>query len=285
MTQLKNDRSPENTGTANTAREDKPLSTVLMIGCGQMGGALLSQWQLSEEFAFTIVSPSGKRALPKQAVQVRSASELGKQRFSMLVIAVKPQMIESVVPDYLAYLAPNGIIVSIAAGFSCTSLRSVAPRNAAVRIMPNLPVAMGKGVSGLYADERVSPQSRSQVERLMQSTGHLIWVSCEDELDRVTAIAGSGPGYAFEIARCWAQAGQALGFSREQSREIVLKTMKGAIDLALASDASLDELRERVTSKNGTTQAGLRALNGDAQLGALLDDTLRAAYARAVELR
>jgi pyrroline-5-carboxylate reductase len=151
--------------------------------------------------------------------------------------------------------------------------------------MPNLPVSLGKGVSGLFADEQVSGKHRKLTEALMQATGHLIWVASEDELDRVTAIAGSGPGYAFEIARSWAQAGEDLGFSRSEARELVLRTLEGAVDLALASEAPLDGLREQVTSKNGTTQAGLTALNGTSQLDGLLSATVHAAYERAIELR
>ena len=119
----------------------------------------------------------------------------------------------------------------------------------------------------------------------MAPTGELVWVSTEDELDRVTAVAGSGPGYAFEIARCWAEACESLGFSEQQARRLVLTTLAGSVDLALASDASLDELRDGVTSRKGTTQAGLSALNGGSQLGSLFGETVQAAYARAVELR
>jgi pyrroline-5-carboxylate reductase len=267
--------------------DDTELTTgeVLMIGCGRMGSALLSQWQRSPAFRFTTISPSGTRDLGADIRQRRGATELAGQRFDIIVIAVKPQMIAEVLPEYLPHLAPGGVFVSIAAGFSCRSLASICDNQAVVRVMPNLPVALGKGVSGLYADKTVADEHRKLVERLMQATGHLIWVDSEDELDRVTAVAGSGPGNAFEIARCWAEAGESLGFSPAQSRDLVLKTLEGAVDLALASDSALGDLRERVTSKNGTTQAGLFALNGDAQLDGLLRDTVKAAYERAVELR
>jgi pyrroline-5-carboxylate reductase len=223
--------------------------------------------------------------MPRGVDQVCGASELDGQRFDIVVVAVKPQMIAEVLPDYLSLLADDGVILSIAAGFSLKSLQVIVGQASVVRVMPNLPVSLGKGVSGLFADDQVAGKHRKLTEALMRPTGHLIWVASEDELDRVTAVAGSGPGYAFEIARCWAQAGEDLGFSRSQARELVLRTLEGAVELALNSDTPLDGLREQVTSKNGTTQAGLTALNGQSQLDGLLGTTVRAAYERAIELR
>ncbi|MCI4646367.1 MAG: hypothetical protein MRY64_16420 [Hyphomonadaceae bacterium] len=119
----------------------------------------------------------------------------------------------------------------------------------------------------------------------MQRAGELVWVETEDGLDRVTAIAGSGPGYVFEIARCYVEAACKLGFSEEQARTLVLGTMAGAIDMAATSPNSLADLRNAVTSKAGTTEAGLNALNGSGALSTLLEATTRAAYERAVDLR
>lgn len=119
----------------------------------------------------------------------------------------------------------------------------------------------------------------------MARAGTVVWVNEEDKLDRVTAVAGSGPGYVFEIARTYIEAAKALGFTHEQARDLVLGTMQGAIEMALGSDDSVETLRNSVTSKNGTTQAGLEALNADGALTELMRRTTQAAYDRAVELR
>jgi pyrroline-5-carboxylate reductase len=119
----------------------------------------------------------------------------------------------------------------------------------------------------------------------MQPTGHLVWTATEDELDRVTAVAGSGPGYAFELMRCWATAAEKLGFEPETARELVLRTLRGAAAMALDDDRTPTQLRDAVTSPRGTTQAGLDALNDGDVLDAHFERALRAAYARAVELR
>ena len=258
---------------------------VLMIGCGQMGGALLTRWIESPEFQFTVISPSGSRQFPATVQSLRSVTGLGDSQFDIVVIGVKPQMIKEVLPDYLNTLAEDGVFVSIAAGFACSSLAQITHSAPMIRVMPNLPVSIGKGVSGLYADPQTAPAHRARVERLMTPTGKLVWVDSEDALDRLTAIAGSGPGFAFEVARSWVQAAEALGFSADQARAMVLGTIEGAIELALSTAEPLDELRNRVTSKNGATYAGLLAMNGNGQLDQLLEETVQAAYDRAVELR
>ena len=155
-----------------------------------------------------------------------------------------------------------------------------------VRVMPNLPAAIGRGVSGLCAEPLVSDAHMAHAEEFMGRAGTTIVVDSEEKLDRVTAVAGSGPGYVFEIARAYAEAAMAQGFTEEEAREMVLGTIGGAIAMASEPSApSLEDLRNSVTSKGGTTAAGLNALNGDNGLSDRLHATLQACYDRAVELR
>ncbi len=249
-----------------------------------MGSALLTRWLDQADFTFTVVSPSG-RPTPGDVRQVCAPEELAGAQFDLIVLAVKPQVIPTVLPQYASLLAEEGCLISMAAGFAAASLEAIVGDRALVRIMPNMPVQIGKGVSALYANRCCSAQQQQSVAKLMATTGQLIWVDSEDDIDRLTAIAGSGPGYVFEIARCWMQAGQTLGFSEHEAREMVLRTLAGSVELALASETPLSELRDGVISKNGTTEAGLSALNRDSGLDLLLQQTVDAAYARAVELR
>lgn len=257
---------------------------VLMVGCGNMGGALLARWLDQPEFAFTVVSPSG-RALPGGIAATRNPAELQGRTFDLVVIAVKPQMIPEVLPAYVGLLAEGGCLLSVAAGFSADSIASLVGDKPLVRSMPNMPVQIGKGVSALFANPQATPQHRQLVDRLMATTGTLLWVDSEDDIDRVTAIAGSGPGYVYEIARAWTAAGETLGFSEEKTRAMVLQTLAGSVEVALGGKTPLSELRNGVTSKNGTTAAGLSALNGNHTLDHLFQETVDAAYARARELR
>jgi len=258
--------------------------SLLMIGCGKMGGSLLTRWATSTNHTITIINPSLVKA-PSGVIVTQKIEELTDQRFDIIVIAIKPQLIEKVLPAYRSYLADSGCIISIAAGYSVSSIEKLIGEQAVMRVMPNLPAQIGRGVSALYANSRCSPAQLATAVALTDAVGYTHLAASEDELDRVTAVAGSGPGYAFEIARCWIESAKKLGFSPETARELVLNTLGGSIELAMASAESVESLRNSVTSKNGTTAAGLTALMQDSKLDTLIDATVLAAYQRAVELR
>ena len=256
----------------------------LMIGCGNMGSSLLSRWVDVEDTAFFVVDPYSEFSHPSVKM-LKDKSALGDEKFDFIIVAVKPQMIDDIVPDYLSYLKESGAILSIAAGYSAERLGRISGGKPIIRVMPNMPASLGQGTSGLYCSPSVSPQMRDAVHTLMASTGEVVDVDSEDALDRVTAIAGSGPGYVFEIARAYTEAAMSLGFDAETARRLSLSTLRGTVAMALESEKSLEDLRNSVTSKAGTTEAGLNALNGDGGLDRLLEQTVRAAYERAVELR
>ncbi len=249
-----------------------------------MGGALLKAWAEKTDHLFTVADPA-KPDLPEGVSQVGSVEELGEEVFDYLVVALKPQLIDEVLPAYLPRLSPTGVISSIAAGYSAERLAAQAPGRSVIRIMPNLPAVIGKGVSGLYAHGTVTEPACRAIEQLALCSGEIVWVESEDMLDRLTAVAGSGPGYVFEMLRAYVEAAEELGFSEKDAKNLVLGTVRGALALAQESDQSLEDLRKSVTSKGGTTAAGLDALNGAGKFSALIRDTLQAAYQRAVELR
>lgn len=256
----------------------------LMIGCGKMGGAMLSRWATRDDVAFSVVDPAIAKA-PAGVALFANAAELSAEPFDAIVLAVKPQMLGDIAPDYRDRLAADGALISIMAGASAATIAEAFGDAAIVRVMPNLPAQIGQGVSGLFANDRATPAQRSFAEELVKATGEAIWVDSEDALDRFTAVAGSGPGYVFEIAREYVAAARELGFEDEAARRMVLGVMAGTVALAQQSGEDLETLRDAVTSKNGTTEAGLNALRADETLGALLRATTRAAYDRAVELR
>ena len=254
-----------------------------MAGCGKMGGAMLSRW-IGGADAFTAVEP-GDGPVPDGAHRVRSVDEVGDARFDALIVAVKPQRIEDVLPAYVPLLADGAYALSMAAGVSAARVSRAIGGVPVVRIMPNLPAAVGRGVTGLFAGLGVTEAQKDHAQRLVEATGEAFWVEEEDRIDRVTALAGSGPGYVFEILRAYTAAAEALGFAPDEARRLVLATVAGTTEMALRDPRPLDELRNAVTSPNGTTQAGLDALRRDDLPERLLTDALRAAYDRAVELR
>ena len=257
---------------------------VLLVGCGKMGGALLTQWMRAVEDEFTIVDPFLDQPV-EGARPFKDINALGDEKFDLLIVAIKPQMVDEILPAYKDVLNPDGAVASIAAGCSVQRLQTALPGYPVIRIMPNLPSAIGAGVAGLYASSAASADQRDTVETLMQAAGTAVWVDDEDQIDRVTAVAGSGPGYVFEIARAYIEAAKELGFSDEQASDLVLGTLDGSIRMILETGDNPENLRNSVTSKNGTTEAGLKALNGDGKLSDLLKATTESAYKRAIELR
>lgn len=256
----------------------------LMIGCGKMGGALLQQWTSSDKVSFTVIDPAAN-ALPVSVKAYTHAEALGSETYDMVIVAIKPQLVETVLPNYKKHLSETGCILSMAAGTSSARLAHIFGNASVIRIMPNLPSFIGQGVAGMFALESVSKDQKIWVEEMMALAGTAIWVENEDGIDRITAVAGSGPGYIFEFARAYTEAAKALGFSEAQARDLVLGTIAGTVEMAKQSHETLETLRDNVTSKNGTTEAGLTVLNGDTGLTQRLKETVKAAYDRAVELR
>lgn len=256
-----------------------------------MGSALLGRWAESEDSRFAtshffVIDPaSGSNEDSDRITYLPEPPPVEQCAFDLVIVAVKPQILDAVLPDYVERMADDGFVASIAAGCSIDRLSRLAGGAPVVRIMPNLPAAIGQGVSGLCAEPRVTSLQRDAIENLMAAAGKTLWVEDEDKLDRLTAIAGSGPGYVFEIARAFVDAAMELGFSEYEARRLVLGTMHGSLCMALESDLSLEDLRRSATSKNGTTEAGLEALKADAGLSKRLQATVNAAYDRAVELR
>lgn len=256
----------------------------LMVGCGNMGSALLARWVNLEGLSFTIVDPAASFADPRVEI-FASADELPGAPYDMLIVAVKPQMIDDLIPAYRDIIRPGAPLLSIAAGVSGDRLAAAAGDRPIIRVMPNLPAKIGKGVSGLWFSDQTPQASKDMATRMMNAAGDTVIVDQEEGLDRVTAIAGSGPGYVFEIARAYVEAAEKLGFSPDQARTLVLGTMAGAVEMAAGSDDDLADMRNAVTSKAGTTEAGLSALNGDGHLSQLIEAATKAAFRRAVELR
>jgi pyrroline-5-carboxylate reductase len=257
---------------------------ILLIGCGKMGGAMLRQWRKNPKNQLTVSDPVATD-LGDDVTLVSHPDQLKEMIFDAIVIAVKPQMIADALPDYAGFLKPGGCFVSIAAGCSIATLERLVGPVAVIRVMPNLPAMIGQGVSGLYANDKCSPAQRDDVQALIAETGTCVAMANEDEIDRLTAISGSGPGYVFEIIRSFIEAARSQGFSPETARALVLGTVSGAAEMAIQSEDDPEALRDSVTSKNGTTEAGLVELRRNGILDDLLQKTVQAAYARARALQ
>lgn len=175
------------------------------------------------------------------------------------VLAVKPQVMRAVCEALApAAQAVRPLVVSIAAGITAAQLeRWLGGGIAVVRTMPNTPALLGAGVTGLFANDRVDAAQRAQVEDLLEATGKTVWIDAEQRMDAVTAVSGSGPAYVFLLAEAMQAAGEAEGLSGEAARTLVQQTILGAARMLVENDEMPSELRRRVTSPGGTTQAAI----------------------------
>ncbi|MGK2910174.1 MAG: pyrroline-5-carboxylate reductase [Sphingobium sp.] len=260
-------------------------SNLVMIGCGNMAGAMLTRWiacGLDPETVI-VVRPSGKPVMPGVRV-FRSLPERRPDK-AVVLLGMKPQQIEQVAADLAGRLADDAVLVSILAGITTERLRSLLPTpGGIVRVMPNTPVAVGEGVCALYADDATSSAARATIEGLMQPLGLVEWIVGEESFNLVTALSGCGPAYLFRFIDALASAGAALGLEPTQAARLAMATVKGAATLASQANESPAILADRVASPGGMTRKGMDVLDREDALAKLLTDTLRAARDRGIEL-
>ena len=204
------------------------------------------------------------------------------QRARIVVWAVKPQTFRDAAAQAQAH-TQGALHLSVAAGIRSDSIAQWLGTERIVRTMPNTPALIGKGMSALFARPAVGAAERRQVESILATTGDYLWVDTEKQLDAVTALSGSGPAYVFYFLEAMVRAGTSMGLSPSQAHQLAVGTFVGASELARRSDETPAVLRERVTSKGGTTYAALQSLEKDA-VGAKFEAALRAAENRAQEL-
>jgi pyrroline-5-carboxylate reductase len=260
------------------------MGGIWFVGCGNMGGAMLARWLdtgMAPE-SVTVIDPQ-MPALPEGVrVLAEPLETLPPPEF--VVLAVKPQMLDQVVPLIAPRLGVGTLLVSILAGIKLAALRErfVAPHNI-VRAMPNMPVALGRGVVALVGENRDAAETAG-LTSLMERLGLAEWMESEGQFDAVTALSGSGPAFVYRFIDAMAASGAALGLPPEQALRMALATVDGAAGAALASPNTPGELARQVASPGGTTERGLSVLDEDGALATLVRNTLRAAAERSKEM-
>ena len=261
---------------------------ILLVGCGNMGQALLRGWLGSGWSAddLSVVEPAEHPRLAGRALGVAvSASRAAQVRADVVVLAVKPQHLDAVLPAYRDLCERGCVLLSIAAGRPLSVYEAVLGRHAAiVRGMPNTPAAIGQSMTVLVANRAATARQREACEAVMTAVGRVVWLEDETLMNAVTGVSGSGPAYVFLLIETLTEAGVAMGLGRELAAELAVTTVAGAGALALGSDVDAAELRRRVTSPGGTTEAALRVLMADNGLMGLMKEAVRAATGRGGEL-
>ena len=262
---------------------------LVLIGAGNMGGALLSGWlKKGVTGSSVIVIDPGPSDAMMGVITEAGATHLTAPPedtvAGILFLAVKPQLMDVVLPALKPMVGPQTVVVSIAAGKTLDGIEALLGKSAAIRAMPNTPAMVGRGVTGAFANEAVSEQQRSLVETLLKVSGPVEWVATEGDIDAVTALSGSGPAYVFYLVECMAEAGRKCGLPADLAMRLARETVAGAGELLHQSPEDASRLRKNVTSPGGTTAAALSVLMDDNGMQPLFDKAIAAARKRAEEL-
>ena len=255
------------------------MNSLWIIGCGNMAGAMLSRWLGAgmDAARVTVIDPAATRD------DVRVLRSLPDEPApTMLMLGIKPQMLGDVAPGLQA-ATDGAMLVSILAGTTTATLaQAFSKARAILRVMPNLPVAIGKGVVGLYG--ALADDDRTAANTLMAPLGLVEWIADEAHFDAVTALSGSGPAFVYRFIDALAQGGISTGLPADQAARLALATVEGAGLLAAGSDVSPADLADRVASKGGSTRTGLDVLDAGDALVQLLHKALAAAETRNREM-
>ncbi|MEM1412682.1 MAG: pyrroline-5-carboxylate reductase [Pseudomonadota bacterium] len=269
-----------------------PDTVIAFIGGGNMATALIGGLYAAgadhapgTDLAGSVSRPYVRVADPNGEARNRMIKDFGvvatpdgaaaAAGADLVVLAVKPQLVQAALDGLGKQLTPQQTLVSVAAGTTIATLQGlIADGVPVVRTMPNTPALLGLGMTGLFADARCTRRDRDRAESLMGVCGATVWVDEEDQMNLVTAVSGSGPAYYYLFTEALAEAATALGLPRETALRLARQTALGAGAMAARDETDIVELRRRVTSPGGTTQAAIEALEADA---------LRAIVARAVD--
>ena len=269
-----------------TFSKERPF---LLVGAGKMGGAMLSGWMAEGlDPSAIVVSDPG----PPEEVRdllARHGIQLVDQpptniRPALVMIAVKPQLMDLVLPGLTPLVADDTLVLSVAAGTPVAKFEAAFGKVPIVRAMPNTPAMVKRGITGAFPTAAVSAEQRDLVTTLLSSVGQVVWLTAEEQIDFVTGVSGSGPAYIFWLAECLAKAGENVGLPKNLAEQLAFATVTGAGELMHQSDTHPSTLRKNVTSPNGTTAAALEVLMAEDGMEPLLRDAVRAAVRRAGEL-
>lgn len=265
------------------------MGPVVLVGAGNMGGAMLTGWLKSgvPGSSVTVIDPGPSDAMLAQiadAGATYSRDVPADLKAGILFLALKPQVMATVLPGLKALVGPQTVVVSVAAGKTLAFMEEHLGAAAMVRAMPNTPAMIGRGVTGAFANAAVSAEQRDIVHRLLKVSGPVEWLEGEEQINAVTAVSGSGPAYVFYLVECMAEAGRKAGLQADLAMRLARETVAGAGELLHRSPDAAARLRQNVTSPGGTTAAALSVLMADEGMQPLFDKAIEAARKRAEEL-
>ena len=272
----------------------KNLKKLLILGAGKMGGSLLKGLIDNTELDFDIVvvephlNSDNSDLIKKNKIKhYDSIQDIKDPDFDLILFAVKPQVIEEVCNDVLENLNQRKAfsIISILAGTKAKTFESHFENSQVIRSMPNLAASVGSGITALYANESTDKLFKTIADKIFSGVGEIIWVDNEDIMDVITATSGSGPAYYFFLTECLSFVAQEMGLNPIDADKLSRQVAIGSSDIMKASNDSLSNLREKVTSKGGTTEAALEVLmSPDKEFFNIFKRAVNKAYKKSKEL-
>ncbi|MBV1930440.1 MAG: pyrroline-5-carboxylate reductase [Porticoccaceae bacterium] len=261
---------------------------LVFIGGGNMAtsliGGLLKQGFPTANIAVTDPVPETRQGLESEFNITTYETNDCARDADIVVLAVKPQIMKVVASDLAPVVTLKPLVISIAAGIPVAALRGWLGDNIPlVRCMPNTPALVQKGATGLFATDDVSAEQRTLTETIISAVGTVNWFDTELDIDRVTALSGSGPAYFFLVMEAMEDAGVKLGLDRDTARQMTIQTALGAASMAAQGEFEPGELRKRVTSPGGTTESAIKTFISG-KLPGLFEQAMEAAYQRSIEI-
>jgi pyrroline-5-carboxylate reductase len=265
---------------------------LVLAGAGNMGGAMLAGWLASGIDPKQVIvqdpspPPTVKALLDKHGIAAHAGLPVRSAPPAVLLMAVKPQIMDDVFPPLAKAAGPATVVLSIAAGKTIAGFeKHLKPGIGVVRSIPNTPAAVGRGITVAAPNKHVTAKQKALCDGLLSAIGEVAWVDDEALIDPVTAVSGSGPAYVFYLTECLAAAGVKVGLEPELAMRLARATVTGSGELMHKwSDVGADQLRKNVTSPNGTTFAALQVLMGEKGLEPLMAEAIAAATKRSREL-
>jgi pyrroline-5-carboxylate reductase len=264
--------------------------TLVLAGVGKMGGAMLEGWLKAGANPAKIVAIDPKP--PQEIIDLLARAGIRHNPpiaeitdAEVIIIAVKPQVMDDVLPHLVVLKSSKPLILSVAAGKTIATFTTYFGADASIiRTMPNTPAAIGRGITAMSPNANVGPQQLALATALLASTGEVVTVENESMIDLVTAVSGSGPAYIFYLTECMAAAGEKIGLPPALAMQLARATVAGSGELMRQSGSDAATLRQNVTSPNGTTYAALQVLMARDGMMSLLEKAITAAAERSKEL-
>ena len=264
--------------------------TLVLAGCGKMGGAMLEGWLKAGADPKKIVAVDPNPPLEVYDLLIKhhilhNPSINSIADAEVIIIAVKPQVMDDVLPNLVSLKSSKPLILSVAAGKTIATFAKYFGEEAAIiRTIPNTPAAIGRGITAMSSNPHVTPAQMALATALLSSTGEVVTVENESMIDLVTAVSGSGPAYVFYLTECLANAGVKIGLPADLAMQLARATVAGSGELMRQSGIDAATLRQNVTSPKGTTYAALQVLMADDGMEPLFEKAIAAAALRSKEL-